>query len=523
MTPVDLRAHASLGQWQQALPDAVSPMTSPKATQAFREEVRKTLQHVQARQSVARPTQPRPKPGSPGCSAERPAFNPAQSLREVGRPTAHASRSDARGADGRKALEAGAPRTPYSAGQVRATAERHEGSTKAQDARQADVEATAQDVHLAADVDARDATVEVTSREALAPELLALLAATVAVCRPEGHVEAAEAPSEDSASHVADLTVKLDSAGTLPTVASPYEKPAGTSSSIPLAEAASRPVGGSTDAPNAAIGQGVGEAPGAIGKAASALTAAQSDVRTIARHAGVEEGLKKSREEGTDRGTEGTGPRVTSIPDVGLADLKVSGQSGDRPRENLSGGDTANRDQSALAPTTDLADDGMPQAIGPVTSGAREAAGPRSDRGSAPVARTIAAEVQEAVRTGPRSIRMTLRPEALGEVQLRVALVGGGVRATLHVDSEDARDLIGRQLDQVRQTLVDQGIRVDRLEVVWRGAQGTDDQGQQAFQQGAQDRERQQQGREQPARRETDAWQQALNEAGLPADMQDIA
>jgi hypothetical protein len=369
-----------------------------------------------------------------------------------------------------------------------------------------------------------EAALKVTGREPLSPELLALLAATIEV-RTGAPIEAV--PSDAPLAQAAGVAGTSDGIGKAHAEAGPAAVAAGEPGQG--ARATDRVVTHGTANPLVANAAPTSQtvAPEATAHASGLSPAVATGAATAAGQAagvpidgrGDEERLAPgNRREGTPEA-----PRVTSVPEVGMADLKVRPVADGQASMNQDGraGDDAQSDESQAVPTLERREGGLEGVVGPGGQGTREGLSRGTMREAAPVARTLVAEVQEAIRTGPRSIRMTLKPEALGEVQLRVALVGGGVRATLHVDSEDARDLLGRQLDQVRQSLVDQGIRIDRLEVVWRGAGTAEEEGRQAFGQGSQERERQE--REQPARRDTEAWQQALNEAGQPADMSDIA
>lgn len=522
MTPVDLRAHAVVAPWQPALPETAAPVPA-RSSKAFREEIRKTALQAPARRGSERPGTLRARPEDLRVPAERsesagPAIRGMATTRDSGRA---ASRSGPVG-----------DKRPERNGSWAASATNVRGPAPAPDSEARSLhpaEPATEDSALTMPGDSGHApqettgdaetTLEVTGREPLDPQLLALLAATIEV-RTNGPVP--EVAADEGPDPVASTGLIHGSAeGTFLTlgpaegVAAPQqpEQPA-TGQAVPRATTDTSPAGRATGLPTP-------------GQAATSTAAASPD--SIAGAAGrAAQGPAQAPEpekvaKAVEARREADAPRVTSMPEMGLGDLRLrpaTGGQGD-PHQEGSAEDAMPDAQAGPLPMAERREGSFEAVVGPGAVGTREGVSNRTTREAPALTRTLAAEVQEAVRTGPRSIRMTLKPEALGEVQLRVALVGGGVRATLHVDREDARDLLGRQLDQVRQTLVDQGIRVDRLEVVWRGAETAEEQGRQDFGQGRHERERQE--RDQPARRETEAWQQALNEAGQPADMSDIA
>ncbi|MEB3203487.1 MAG: flagellar hook-length control protein FliK [Candidatus Sericytochromatia bacterium] len=525
MTPVDLRAHAVVAPWQPTLPEAAAPLPA-RSGPAFREEVRKTLQQGPTRRGTDLPGAPRARAEGLRAPTDR---SDSSSTATRGTPATRGTerRPTRSGHAGDQRVE----QTGWQAAPEKETRKPVRGieaeARSLRNQRQAGAHGqTTDDTGRGPETPVSDAeaALEVTGREPLSPELLALLAATIEV-RTGGTIEAV--PTDAPLARAAGVAGTADGIGNALAEAGPAavaaEEPdqGARATNRAVAHGTANPlVANAAPTSQTVTPGGTAQASGlppAVASVAAAATGQVAGVSTQGR--GDEERLAPdNRREGAPEA-----PRVTSVPEVGMADLKVRPVADGQASMNQEGraGDDAPSDEAQAVPTLERREGGLEGAVGPGGQGTREGLSRGTVRETAPVARTLAAEVQEAVRTGPRSIRMTLKPEALGEVQLRVALVGGGVRATLHVDSEDARDLLGRQLDQVRQSLVDQGIRVDRLEVVWRGAGTAEEQGRQAFGQGSQERERQE--REQPARRDTEAWQQALNEAGQPADMSDIA
>ena len=95
------------------------------------------------------------------------------------------------------------------------------------------------------------------------------------------------------------------------------------------------------------------------------------------------------------------------------------------------------------------------------------------------------------------NIRIKLSPENLGQLDIRLTTLDGKVTAHIVTATAGAKELIESQLHQLRHTLVQQGIQLDKVEVVQQpqGSQNTfmqdgrGEQGQQ-FQQGKQRHER---------------------------------
>jgi len=69
------------------------------------------------------------------------------------------------------------------------------------------------------------------------------------------------------------------------------------------------------------------------------------------------------------------------------------------------------------------------------------------------------------------SALITLRPESLGEVKVRVDVRGGVVTATFDSDNKVAHDLLGKSVVELRERLEAQGLTIDRLDVRLRDEQ----------------------------------------------------
>jgi len=85
----------------------------------------------------------------------------------------------------------------------------------------------------------------------------------------------------------------------------------------------------------------------------------------------------------------------------------------------------------------------------------------------------------------PGQIRVRVAPPELGHVRIDLTSSKDGVIGTLRFESEQAREIVGRDLANLHRTLTDAGIRVERLDVA--GVAGAESRT--AFQQGAPDQQ----------------------------------
>ena len=66
---------------------------------------------------------------------------------------------------------------------------------------------------------------------------------------------------------------------------------------------------------------------------------------------------------------------------------------------------------------------------------------------------------------GTSAVRLSLYPESLGQVDVRMTSHNGVLTAHLVVDTWVAKELLEGQLEHLRQALQQQGLQVDKLEV----------------------------------------------------------
>lgn len=74
-------------------------------------------------------------------------------------------------------------------------------------------------------------------------------------------------------------------------------------------------------------------------------------------------------------------------------------------------------------------------------------------------------EVPKPLRV-PGQIRVHLDPPELGQVRIDLASRGDGIVGSLRFQSEQARNIVEREIGQLQKTLQDAGVRVERLEVM---------------------------------------------------------
>lgn len=99
--------------------------------------------------------------------------------------------------------------------------------------------------------------------------------------------------------------------------------------------------------------------------------------------------------------------------------------------------------------------DGLKQAV--------EQAVPKAD--GEKVIRQIVEQIKVSVRADTTSFEMQLNPEHLGKINLQVAAKDGVVTASIMTENQAVRDIIEGQLVQLKESLNNQGIKVEAVEV----------------------------------------------------------
>lgn len=77
----------------------------------------------------------------------------------------------------------------------------------------------------------------------------------------------------------------------------------------------------------------------------------------------------------------------------------------------------------------------------------------------------IAKEMSVRIREGSSEVRMTLKPESLGEVVVTMQMEESKLTAQINVDQPAVKNAVEAQMPQLRQALIDRGIEIQRMDV----------------------------------------------------------
>lgn len=78
----------------------------------------------------------------------------------------------------------------------------------------------------------------------------------------------------------------------------------------------------------------------------------------------------------------------------------------------------------------------------------------------------MAQHVQIQVRGGDGVVHIQLKPQILGRLEIRAETFAGGVRATIVTESQSVRDFLEQNIQALRQSFQDQGIRIERMQIM---------------------------------------------------------
>ncbi len=87
----------------------------------------------------------------------------------------------------------------------------------------------------------------------------------------------------------------------------------------------------------------------------------------------------------------------------------------------------------------------------------------------------VAYGVQTSYRTG-QSMQLRLSPPELGALQIDVSIKNGALTAQLRAESPEARKALEDSLPQLKQSLSDQGMSIDRIDVLPTDPRGAENQ-----------------------------------------------
>jgi flagellar hook-length control protein FliK len=121
--------------------------------------------------------------------------------------------------------------------------------------------------------------------------------------------------------------------------------------------------------------------------------------------------------------------------------------------EDQAASDTSNVATTSAQPQIARAEGPTPQAA-PVRTGV------------ASLVRDIADQAGVLIGQGKSDFQIQLRPESLGRLQIRMTMEAGEVSVQMRAESAQAKSAIESNLAQLKQSFQEQGIRVDRFEVV---------------------------------------------------------
>ncbi len=70
------------------------------------------------------------------------------------------------------------------------------------------------------------------------------------------------------------------------------------------------------------------------------------------------------------------------------------------------------------------------------------------------------------LRSGRNELLLQLRPPDLGSVQIKLTLDGNVMTARIIVSTEDVREIVQRQIEYLRNSLADEGVKIERFDVL---------------------------------------------------------
>jgi flagellar hook-length control protein FliK len=153
--------------------------------------------------------------------------------------------------------------------------------------------------------------------------------------------------------------------------------------------------------------------------------------------------------------------------------LKLTESSGTAPakaKEALAASERAAAPEAVL-PKTQTAHQRVAEATGTAQTGARlsqAATAASTARSTLPnyVVRQVADQIAQMARNQTPTLRLALKPAHLGELTMKLSVKEGVVKATLVAETLAAKNTLEAGLEQLRQQLGSQGLKVERLEVM---------------------------------------------------------
>lgn len=163
-------------------------------------------------------------------------------------------------------------------------------------------------------------------------------------------------------------------------------------------------------------------------------------------------------------------PRRTPKPESGSRPTTRTVDRAEPARGRLRSGGETTRPQARVAPAAGK----LPTSRGVVAAERRESMLLLKASASRAAASPLAASIERVRVVDPSRIRISLRPDGLGDVHIELAVSGSVLGARVVTSSEEARALIQGNLDELRDLLQGKGFRVREFRVVTAGAGPTD-------------------------------------------------
>ncbi len=188
-------------------------------------------------------------------------------------------------------------------------------------------------------------------------------------------------------------------------------------------------------------------------------------------------------------GSQNQGPG-TGLPEIALQDLNLGSQGesaggdafGDAATADDAAPEGSDPEQAAAAPApteavasaeappsaeapAPAAPTGSLAVTGPAPAGDAKTIELQGAADAAPLRGAIVDQIEAYSKGGAPSVKLILQPEHLGEIQVKLTLVDGSISAMVKVDNPQVREAVAQQLEVMRTTLADQGIKIDKLEV----------------------------------------------------------
>ncbi len=100
------------------------------------------------------------------------------------------------------------------------------------------------------------------------------------------------------------------------------------------------------------------------------------------------------------------------------------------------------------------------------TGNSTRAAGPAAQAQSRQFLQQVADQIQFLIRDGKGEIRIQLKPDALGRIEIKAESTLAGVVARITTETSGVKNYLENNMQALQQTLADQGLRIDRIQIV---------------------------------------------------------